>query len=71
MTIDYRPNDEETTALPKKTAHIPFVDMGHIFTAHVPVIDLPEEIMLNVPEAEKWRGRDVHLQHQMVILCLN
>ncbi len=69
MTANYR--TDELTALPKKTAHIPFVDMGHLFSAHIPVVDLPEEVRKDVSEAEKWRGLDVHLKHQMVIMCLN
>ena len=65
------PNDKEITALPKKTAHIPFNDMGHIFSVHIPVVDLPEEVMKNVPDEEKWRGLDVHLGYQAVVICLN
>ncbi len=71
MATEYRPNDKEATALPKTIAHIPFVDMGHIFTAHIPVIDLPEHLLKILPDGEEWRGVDVQLMNQMVVFCLN
>ena len=69
MTIDH---PDDLTALLKGTFQLTLQDpAGHIFPVHIPVVDLPEEVMKNVPNEEKWRGLDVHLGYQAVVICLN
>ena len=72
MTINYRPDDGELTALWRGTMQLTLQDpVGHIFLVHIPIVDLPQSMIDEVPPEERYRGLNARLPQRMVILCLN
>ncbi len=70
MTVNYRPDDKDVTALLKSTMRVTLQDpAGHVFLVHIPIVDLPEELLDQLPPED--RGGQVRLMNRMVILCLN
>ncbi len=78
MTINYRPNYNEPTALWKEAVRFKlqvlptYPEMlAEIYPVHVPIVDMPQEIIDEMAPEDQHKALNVRIGNRAVVLCLN